>query len=65
MHISLVIFLELQQKEVSRVSSYGELKLLISEYETDTTSKYNLVSETKDFGRDSKFSIIFLGLTQL
>ena len=48
------VFIERQQEKFLRVSSYGELKSLISEYETNTISKYNLVNETKDFAKESK-----------
>ena len=42
--------------EVLKVSSYEELKsAVISEYEAETFSKYNLVYETGNFYKDSKW----------
>ena len=42
--------------EVSKVSSYEELKsIVISEYEAETFSKYNLVYETGNFYKDSNW----------
>ena len=42
--------------EVSKVSSYEELKsVVISEYEAETFSKYNLVYETGNFYKDSNW----------